>query len=318
MHKVAIALDQRVVDVGGGCRGVDLFPLTDPCGTAVATGSIGLLGLAGLTLGGGYGPLIGQFGLACDSLISAEVVLADGSIVTAGAGGDDELLWALCGGGGNFGVVTSMKLALHDVGSVYSGFILYPFQQSQPIHKNVAADALDIQIEFIPGPDGNTLLAVVPTWSGAREDGEQQVAPLPGTPIMTDVRDRLYGDSCSLFRGCIVNGRRTFMTTRWLPSLDRDAAAVLIDQMARRPSTLCSVVTHNVRGAAARVGADATAFSVRQPHTMIEILAQVEAGGGDGSKERAWTIETAAVCIYPHTGCAGIALPNARTSLRRM
>jgi hypothetical protein len=111
---------------------------------------------------------------------------------------------------------------------------------------------------------------------------------------MTDVRDHPYGDSCSLFQGYIVNGRRTFMTTRWLPSLDRHAAAVLIDQMARQPSTLCSVVTHNLRGAAARVGADATAFGVRQPHTMIEILAQVEAGGGDGSKKRAWAIETAA------------------------
>jgi hypothetical protein len=123
-----------------------------------------------------------------------------------------------------------------------------------------------------------------------------QVAPLLtlGAPVMVDVRDRSYGESRSLTDVYIVNGRHTFMATRWLPRLDSETAAVLIDQMRRRPSPLCSVVTHNLYGAATRISAEATAFGVRQPHILIEILAQLEARDGDGSAERDWTVETAA------------------------
>jgi FAD/FMN-containing dehydrogenase len=302
MRQVALAPDLRSAVVGGGCRGIDLFPVTDPRGVAVVTGSAGVVGLAGLTLGGGYGPLNGRFGLACDGLISAEVALADGRIVTAGEGGDAELLWALRGGGGNFGVVTSMRLALHDVPSVRSGLIIYLFQQAQAVLDNLAdiiaaaPDALDIQIAFIPGPDGDPVLAIMPTWSGAREKGEMQVAPLQalGTPVMVDMRNRSYGESRTLSDAHIVDGRHTFMTTRWLPRLHSHAAAVLIEQMRRRPSRFCFIITHNLHGAATRIGAEATAFGFRQPHVMIEILAQAVPREGDGAAERAWVIETAA------------------------
>ena len=114
--------------------------MTDPLGLAAVTGSVGAVGMAGLTLGGGYGPLIGRFGLALDNLLAAEVVLADGRIVVADHDNEEELFWALRGGGGNFGVVTSMRHRLHDVPSVRSGMLIYPFSEARAVLRTLRRD----------------------------------------------------------------------------------------------------------------------------------------------------------------------------------
>lgn len=303
MRTIALSSHASTVTVGGGTRATDLFAITDSLQVAAVTGSCGGVGLAGLTLGGGYGPLNGRFGLACDNLMSARVVLADGEIVTAGAEGDEELLWALRGGGGNFGVVTSLTLTLHDVSGVRSGLILYPFVEAQAVIEGLepiaaaAPDALDIQVAFVSGPDGAPLLALLPTWSGPRARDEAQIAPLLalGTVVMADLRDQPYGQSRSVIDVHTVNGRPTTMAARWLARLDGEAAAILIEQIRRRPSPLCSMVTHMLHGAATRIAPEATAFGFRQPHIVVEILGQADAQtGGDGAAERAWVNETAA------------------------
>ncbi|MEZ2131637.1 MULTISPECIES: FAD-binding oxidoreductase [unclassified Sinorhizobium] len=288
--------------VGGGARGVDLFEYTDPSGLAAVTGSVGVVGLAGLTLGGGYGPLLSQFGLASDNLLGAEIVLADGSITTTEAEGGDELLWALRGGGGNFGVVTSLRLKLHDLPSVRSGIIIYPVAEAAAVLDGVAdmldaaPDALDLQVGIIPGPEGAFCAAVAPTWSGPREEGEAWIAPLLklGTPLIAHVRESSYGDSRSVFDQYAVNGRRTVMQTRSLPRLQGDAVRIAIEQMRKAPSPLCSVLTHDFRGAATRIAPDASAFGLRQKHVMVEILAQVADRASNGAAERAWALDTAA------------------------
>src|SRR5712672_1647832 len=121
MNKVAVYLENCTARTAGGARASDVVAATDPLGLAAVTGSVGAVGLAGLTLGGGYGPLIGRFGLALDNLLAAEVVLADGRIVTAMHDREEELFWALRGGGGNFGVVTEMHHRLHHLSGVRSG-----------------------------------------------------------------------------------------------------------------------------------------------------------------------------------------------------
>ena len=124
------------------------------------TGSVGAVGMAGLTLGGGYGPLIGRFGLALDNLLAAEVVLADGRIVTAMHDSEEELFWALRGGGGNFGVVTAMRHRLHDVPSVRSGMLVYPFSEAKAVlralrrHCGFRARRTDGPGRLAAGPDG--------------------------------------------------------------------------------------------------------------------------------------------------------------------
>jgi FAD/FMN-containing dehydrogenase len=113
MNAVAICPDKGAARISGGARAADIVVLTDPLGLAPVTGSVGSVGMAGLTLGGGYGPLIGRFGLAVDNLTAATVVLADGHVVVATADYEEDLLWALRGGGGNFGVVIEMRHRLH-------------------------------------------------------------------------------------------------------------------------------------------------------------------------------------------------------------
>jgi FAD/FMN-containing dehydrogenase len=133
MNTITAAAGEYSAIISGGARASDVVAVTDPLGLAVVTGSVGAVGVAGLTLGGGYGPLIGRFGLALDNLVAAEVVLADGRIVIADRDSEEELFWALRGGGGNFGVVTSMNHRLHRVPSVHSGLLFYPFSEARSV-----------------------------------------------------------------------------------------------------------------------------------------------------------------------------------------
>jgi FAD/FMN-containing dehydrogenase len=183
MNGVAIGSDHRSARISGGARASDVTAVADPLRVAAVAGSYGAVGMAGFTLGGGYGALIGRFGLALDNLIAAEVVLADGRLVVAQADSEEELFWALRGGGGNFGVVTTMHYRLHDLPSVRSGMLIYPFSEARAVLAgcaDIAASApeeLTVQLGCVFGPDGAPVVMVVPTWCGRSEEGEARVAP---------------------------------------------------------------------------------------------------------------------------------------------
>jgi FAD/FMN-containing dehydrogenase len=156
----AVEVDDGVAEVGGGATAADLVAAAAPAGYAAATGAIGAVGVAGLTLGGGYGPLLGVAGLALDTMLGAEVVLADGSIVTTDAEHEPELFWALRGGGGNFGVVTSLRLRLQPYPTVLAGSVLFPFSQAAEVLAGFAElvaeapDALTVSAGITSSPDG--------------------------------------------------------------------------------------------------------------------------------------------------------------------
>src|SRR5215813_3756674 len=184
MRNVMVSPDRRSARISGGARASDVLAVTDPLGLAPVTGSCSAVGMAGLTLGGGYGPLIGRFGLALDNLLAADVILADGRIVTAEAGREEDLFWALRGGGGNFGVVTAMRVRLHEVPHVVSGMLVYPFAEARTVLRRLAEitpampDELAVQAVATAGPDGAPVVLLVPTWSGAEVEGERHLAPL--------------------------------------------------------------------------------------------------------------------------------------------
>src|SRR5262249_10619960 len=115
MRQVAIDAEARIATVSGGATAGDVIEAAAPYELSAVTGTVGTVGMAGLTLGGGYGPLNGRFGLALDNLLNAEVILADGRLITTDSTHEPELFWALRGGGGNFGVVTSMRIQLHPI-----------------------------------------------------------------------------------------------------------------------------------------------------------------------------------------------------------
>jgi quercetin dioxygenase-like cupin family protein len=281
MSAVDVASDHHTARISGGARASDVAAAADPLGLAAATGSVGAVGMAGLTLGGGYGPLIGRFGLALDNLLAAEVVLANGRAVVADDDNEEDLFWALRGGGGNFGAVTAMRLRLHDLPSVRSGMLIYPFAEAKAVAEgfaDIAASApeeLTAQLVFVTGPDGAAVVMIIPTWCGRPEEGEARVAPFLklGTLFASTVQAMSYGASLTAFDAYIVNGQRMFMETCWLPALDSGSIDALIQAVKSSVSPGCAIITHEFKGAASKVPEEATAFGLRRDHVGVEILA---------------------------------------------
>jgi FAD/FMN-containing dehydrogenase len=280
MNGVVVAPDHRAARISGGARASDLLAATDPLRVAAVAGSFGAVGMAGFTLGGGYGALIGRFGLALDNLLAAEVVLADGRIVLATHDHEEELFWALRGGGGNFGVVTAMRHRLHHLPGVRSGMLIYPLTEAKSVLGGcadiaaAAPDELTAQVGCVVGPDGAAVVMVLPTWCGPSAEGEARIAPfLKLGKLLAGAVDAMpYGASLTFFDPYIVYGQRTFMETCWLPALDGDSIDAFIQAMAA-VSSGCAVFTHEFKGAAARVPVEATAFGLRRDHVLVEILA---------------------------------------------
>jgi hypothetical protein len=293
-----IGPDVRCARILGGARASDVLAVTDPLGLAAVTGSCGAVGMAGLTLGGGYGPLIGRFGLALDNLIAVDVVLADGRIVTAERGDEEDLLWALRGGGGNFGVVTAMRIRLHDLPNVVSGMLVYPFSEAETVLRRYAdvvsdmPEELTVQVGAVAGPDGVPIILLVPTWSGSQGEGDKHIAPLLGLGTLLDnTLDAVrYGTSLSVLDSYVVNGQRTFTETCSLPALDRNGVDVLVEAMTKAVSAGCAIFSHQFKGAASRVPMEATAFGLRRDHVLIEILASVpdRPGGSEERRHQRW------------------------------
>jgi FAD/FMN-containing dehydrogenase len=281
MKGVTIGCDNRTARISGGARGSDVIAETDPRGLAVVTGSCGAVGMAGLTLGGGYGALIGRFGLALDNLLAAEVVLADGRMVAANDDNEKQLFWALRGGGGNFGVVTAMLHRVHNLSSIRSGMLLFPFTEAKTVLEGCAdiaasaPDDLTSQLGLVVGADGNPLVMVVPTWCGPPREGEARLAPFLrlGTPLASTVDLVPYRARLTIFDPFIINGQRVFMETCWLPALCAHSIDILIDALRSRVSAGCAIFTHDFKGAASRVPVEATAFGLRRDHILVEILA---------------------------------------------
>ena len=262
MNGVAIGSDHHSARISGGARASDVAAVADPLRVAAVAGSYG-----GVGMGGGYGALIGRFGLALDNLIAAEVVLADGRLVAANADNEEELFWALRGGGGNFGVVTTMHYRLHDLPSVRSGMLIYPFSEARAVLAgcaDIAASApeeLTVQLGCVFGPDDAPVVMVVPTWCGRSEEGEARVAPFlkVGTLLAGGVDLSSYGASLTAFDAYIVNGQ-----TR----IDGDL--------------LASCARQQQHWRLHRGDGDCGLAGLRALHPRIQRRGLASAGGGDG------------------------------------
>jgi FAD/FMN-containing dehydrogenase len=302
MRNVVLSSDCRTAIVSGGTRVADVTTLTDSLGLAAVAGSVGSVGMTGLALGGGYGPLIGRFGLALDNVMEAEVVLADGSIVRASPEHHAELFWALRGGGGNFGVVTSMRHRLHQLPAVHSGLLVYPFSEARTVLERCATiaasmpDEFSLQIGLAAGQDGTFVVMVIPTWCGPSDEGEARLACFMGlgTLLAGTIERKSYGTLLATFDSYLVSGLRMFMETCSAPEMDGDCIDTFIGAIAAAVSPGCAIFTHDFKGAASRVPADATAFGLRRDHIMIEVMALFpdQASALDEQRHRDWTRST--------------------------
>ncbi|WP_250126765.1 FAD-binding oxidoreductase [Chroococcidiopsis sp. CCMEE 29] len=284
MRAVTVDPVARTAQVQSGATIGDLIEAAQKYGLATATGTISSVGMTGLTLGGGYGPLIGAYGLAADNLLSAQVVTANGQLVTASAEEHPDLLWGLRGGGGNFGVVVSLEYRLHPLTTVLSGMLLYPLDQARTVlHRfnefiATAPDELTIASGFLQTPDGATVLFLSPTYCGAIKAGEQIIAPLRtfGTLLIDQVQPVTYNDLIRGLDAFTPKGRHYYLQTQSLDGFQTKAIEALIEQGLPLPSPFSMINIHNFHGTASRVGVSETAFALRQDHLMVELIAAWE------------------------------------------
>jgi FAD/FMN-containing dehydrogenase len=223
-----------------------------------------------------------RYGLVADSLLSAQVVTADGGLVTATATEHADLLWGLRGGGGNFGVVVSLTYRLHPVAQVLAGLLLYPLEQARAVWRSyaefveTAPDELTIQSGLLQMPDRSTpVLFLSPVYCGPLEEGERVLAPLRafGKPLSDQVQPVGYAALITALDAFFPKGRRYFIQTRSLHRLCPEAMEVLVERAQQFSSPFSAFSLHHFHGAASRVAASETAFAPRQDHLMVEIVA---------------------------------------------
>jgi hypothetical protein len=267
--------------VQGGVTAGELIEALDSKNLVAVTGTVGGVGLAGLTLGGGYGPLSPSYGLAIDNLLGAEMILADGRLITVNARENEDIFWAIRGGGGNFGIIVSMRIKVHKPETIIGGLMLFAWPEAEAVLKGYgdfmlgAPDELSMLAGVIPGPDGSPLLFLAPTWNGDLTSGEKKMEEIKrlGNPFFVQVAPMRYKDLLALFDAHIVNGRHCFLQTRWLTELNEEVSAAVIDAASHRTSVLSLINFHHFHGASTRIDLKDTAFGVRNAHFMLEIIA---------------------------------------------
>ncbi len=289
MRSVRVDQATRTARVGAGCTLGDVDRSTQSYGLATPLGVNSTTGIAGLTLGGGFGWLSRRLGLTIDNLLSAEVVTAEGEIVRASASENPDLFWAIRGGGGNFGIVTSFEFQLHPVGPhVLSGLVVHPL--------GAARDVLRFYRDFLPttpeafscwfvlrlapplpflAPEwhGKPILVLAMCWSGDLAEGERVAAPLRtfGKPLADVVAANPYADWQTALDPLLTPGFRNYWKSHDFRELSDGLIDVLLDHTARIPDPNTEIAYAQLGGAISRVPQVATAYGHREAQFAMNV-----------------------------------------------
>ncbi|MGH7572327.1 MAG: FAD-binding oxidoreductase [Gemmatimonadota bacterium] len=308
MSTVEVQPDERTARVGPGATLAEMDGATQAHGLATPLGINSTTGIAGLTLGGGFGWLSRVHGLTVDNLASADVVTADGEKLRASDEENPDLFWALRGGGGNFGVVTSFEYRLHDVGpEVLSGLIVHPFDRARSVldrYREFTADAPDEvnpwfvlrkapPLPFLPEDVHGQLILILPVFvAGDLEAGKQLVAPLRavGEPIADVIGPHPYAGWQQAFDPLLTPGARNYWKSHNFTALEDGALDAIVDYAERLPSDQSEIFVGRMGGAANQKPGDATAY----PHRDVEYVMNVHSRWeepGDDDRCIAWARE---------------------------
>jgi FAD/FMN-containing dehydrogenase len=280
MRGVRVDPTSRTARAEGGATWGDFNAATYPFGLATTGGIISTTGVAGLTLGGGIGYLARGFGLSIDNLLSADVVTADGRFLVASDHENEDLFWALRGGGGNFGVVTSLEFQLHPVKDIYGGPMFFELSEVETIlrfYRDFIAEApeqlgafpafqIAPPLPFIPEDrHGDTFIAMVACWAGPLEKGEEALKPFHDVaPVVAEhVGPMPYPALNGAFDGLVPPGLQHYWKASFVKELTDDAIAAHGVHGPEVPVVNSTVHIYPIDGAAHRVGAGDTAFAYR-------------------------------------------------------
>jgi hypothetical protein len=317
INNVFVDRVKKTARAGGGATWGDFNHATHAFDLATTGGIVSTTGVGGLTLGGGVGYLARGCGLSCDNLVSAEVVTADGRILTASEHENEDLLWALRGGSGNFGVVTSLELALHDVGTIYGGPMLYEVEDAPAVMRaydeyiQEAPEQLGAffgwqmapPLPFIPEDrHGDRFCVMVTCWSGRPEQGEQAIKPFRDVAQVKaeHVGPMPYPALNSAFDGLFPKGIRSYWKADLVRDLPDEAIAVHAEHGARTPTVASTMHIYPINGAAARVGPEETAFGQRDARYIMNIAALWPDAADDEARIR-WVSDYYAAA-HPYSG----------------
>ena len=299
---VRVDTSEKTVRVGGGNVWGEVDHATHPFGLAVPAGIISTTGVGGLTLGGGVGHLSRKYGLTIDNLLEADMVLADGSFVTVSAKQNTDLFWAIRGGGGNFGIVTSFKFQAHPVKTVYGGPTLWPIEKTEEImtwyHEFIlnAPDELNgfIATLIIPGPPfpehlhNKQFCAIVWCYAGDLDKAEEALKPvLAMNPLFEMVGEMPYPSIQSLFDGMLIPGMQWYWRADFFNELGPEVQAQHLKFGSSIPTPLSQMHLYPISGAASRVGKEETPWAYRDAN-YCGVIVGVDPDPANAEKITQW------------------------------
>ena len=291
---VAISVDasERTARVEPGVRWAALDAATQAHGLATPGGTVSDTGVAGLTLGGGIGWLSARYGLACDNLVAADVVTADGRLRRASPTEHPDLFWAIRGGGGNFGVVTAFEFRLHPVGpTVVAGMVVHPLDRAGEVVRfyrdfaTAVPDEVNTALAFLTAPDGVKVVAIAACHCGDVEAGERVLEPLKafGPPVLDQIGRVPYVQFQAALDGAFPRGRRYYWKSALVPAIPDPLANLAVEQFSTVSSPFTFFLFQKLGNAANRVAPEATAFA----HRGAQWDALVLSGWEDPAKDAA-------------------------------
>jgi FAD/FMN-containing dehydrogenase len=299
----------KIAHAQGGVLWREFNRETQVHGLATTGGVVSTTGIAGLTLGGGLGWLMSKHGLALDNLRAADLVMADGRLMRASKDENPDLFWAIRGGGGNFGIATSLEYNLHQVGPIITGgVVLHPLQKATEVltfFREQCAKLPDDMVLFaglLTGPDGTRLSGILAAHFGSAAAGEAALKPIKafGPPVMDAMGPIPYSGLNSMLDPSLPAGALNYWKAHFLTDLSDGAIKVLADQFAAVPSPMSQIVVEHFHGASTRVGLTDTACTLRTPGFSVVLLSQWSEPK-DNEKCIAWCKDTYAA-LQPFLG----------------
>ena len=286
MKHMSIDPERSTAHAQAGLTLAEFVQATQEFSLATTTGTVGGTGLAGLTLGGGLGWLMGKYGLTIDNLLSVDLVTAGGYLLRASAGENPDLFWGVRGGGGNFGIVTSFEFQLHPVSSVLAGKVMYPITKAREVlrfyrdYTSSAPDELTASACLSTTSTGLQVIGINLCYCGSLAEGERAISAVRkfDTPILDLIRPRSYLNLISQADAGAPYGRCYYQKASTLTHLSDEAIETIVDFSARCTSPFSHVLLQHVHGAATRIDPTETAFALREESYVMSIVAAWDGG----------------------------------------
>jgi FAD/FMN-containing dehydrogenase len=299
MKDIAVDRSRQTATAQPGLLWGEFDRATTNVGLATTGGQVSHTGIAGLTLGGGLGYMMGLHGAACDNFFSAEMVTATGEVLEASDDHNPDLLWALRGGSGNFGIATSFRYRLHPIGPVTAGLLIYPAENAPEVlsfyrdYLPNTPDSLDTSAIFLRTPDGHNVVAVLVVFFGSLDESQPTLHPLRefGRPLADTITEMPYTQAQQMADHLVPSGNRYYWKSNFVNRISDELIDVLRGRAAAMPSSYSMILLFELKGEITRVSRESAAFDHRHASHEVPVIANWTDGTAD-HENVAWARQT--------------------------